>query len=318
MRYLQLLNGDKIPALGLGTYLSPPDQVERAILSALDAGYRHIDCASIYGNEREIGVALRKAFKQYPREELWITSKLWCDAHKPDDVLPALTRTLENLGLDYLDLYLIHWPVALKSGVDFPQKPDDYLTLEEVPLRDTWRAMEHCADKEIVRNIGVSNFSIKKLTALLRIAAIPPAVNQIEMHPYQQQQAQVAFARKHNIILTAYRPLASIGTPIKTTDGCNPPPLLNHPLIMTIASKHNCTTAQVLLAWLLQQGVVAIPKSVHPERIQENFKALDVCLDRNDMIAIKELDIGARIIDGTTFTGHNSPYTLENIWDGEC
>lgn len=317
MRHFQLPTGNKIPALGLGTYLSPPDKIEHAILAALDAGYRHIDCAAIYGNEKQIGAALKKALKRFSREELWITSKLWCDAHRPEEVLPALSQTLEDLGLEYLDLYLIHWPVALKPGVGLPGKRDDYFSLEEVPLRDTWRAMEDCVDREIVRDIGVSNFSIKKLTALLSTAAIPPAINQIEMHPYQQQRAQVAFARKHDIRLTAYCPLGSIGTPIATVDGCKPTPLLKHPLIMTIAKKHGSTTAQVLIAWLLKLGVVAIPKSITPERIQDNFKSTELHLDKNDMTAIAELDMGARIIDGKIFTFYNSPYTIENLWDGE-
>ncbi|MEZ0576813.1 aldo/keto reductase [Halodesulfovibrio aestuarii] len=318
MKHFQLPTGEKIPALGLGTYLSPPEKIERAILSALDAGYRHIDCAAIYGNEKHIGAVLKKAFNQYPRKDLWITSKLWCDAHKPEDVLPALTRTLEDLGLDYLDLYLIHWPVALKRGVELPETKEDYLTLEEVPLRTTWRAMEDCADRGIVRNIGVSNFSTKKLTALLSTAAIPPAVNQIEMHPYQQQRVQVAFAKKHDITLTAYCPLGSVGEARTTRKGCTPPPLLKHPLIMTIAKKHGSTAAQVLIAWLLKQDIVAIPKSVTPERIQENFKGSELSLDANDMRVIAELDMGARIIDGKVFTLHNSPYTFENLWDGEC
>lgn len=317
MRHVQLPSGDNIPILGLGTYLSPSEKIETAILSALEAGYRHIDCAAIYGNEKEIGAALQKAFKKYPREELWITSKLWCDSHAPEAVLPALTKTMNDLGVDYLDLYLMHWPVALKSGVELPQCHDDYIALEEVPLRSTWKAMEDCADKELVRNIGVSNFSTKKLQALLSTAAIPPAINQIEMHPYQQQRMQRTFAHRHGITLTAYCPLGSMGTHMTTPDGCTPPPLLKHPLIRTIANKHSCTPAQVLLAWIMKQGVVAIPKSISPKRIHENAGALDICLDLNDMTAIRELDMGARIIDGNVFTLYNSPYTKENIWDGE-
>lgn len=317
MRHVQLSSGDNIPILGLGTYLSPPEKIETAILSALDAGYRHIDCAAIYGNEKEIGAALQKAFKKYPRNELWITSKLWCDSHAPEAVLPALTKTMNDLGVSYLDLYLVHWPIALKPQVELPQCHDDYIPLDEIPLHSTWKAMEDCVHKKLVRNIGVSNFSTRKLKALLSTAAIPPAINQIEMHPYQQQRAQRTFARRHGVTLTAYCPLGSMGTHMTTPDGCAPPPLLKHPLIRTIANKHNGTPAQILLAWLMKQGVVAIPKSVSPKRIKENAGGLDICLDLNDMTAIRELDMGARIIDGTVFTLHNSPYTKENIWDGE-
>ncbi|OBQ51491.1 aldo/keto reductase [Halodesulfovibrio spirochaetisodalis] len=317
MKYVQLPSGDRMPALGLGTYLSPPEKIEQAISTALSCGYRHIDCAAIYGNEDDIGAALQKELATYKREDLWITSKLWCDCHEPDAVLPALKQTLKDLNLSYLDLYLIHWPIALAPGVELPQKHEDYITLEQVPLQATWQAMETCVEQGLIRNIGVSNFSTHKLASLLAQARIQPAVNQIEIHPYQQQKQQVAFAQKHNIALTAYCPLGSIGTPITTQDGSLPPPLLKHPLIISIAKKHSATPAQVLLAWLLKQGIAAIPKSITPERIQENFASTKLDLDTNDMTALAELDMHARIIDGRIFTHYNSPYTIENIWDGE-
>lgn len=317
MKYIELPSGDHMPALGLGTYLSTPDKIEQAITCALKVGYRHFDCAAIYGNEDDIGAALSKSFEKYPRKKLWITSKLWCDSHEPSAVLPALQQTLADLGVDYLDLYLMHWPIALKPKVELPKKQKDYFTLKEVPLIDTWHAMEECVERGLVRNIGVSNFSTHKLRTLIEDANIQPAVNQIEMHPYQQQRQQVAFAKKHNIAITAYCPLGSIGTPISTQDERIPPPLLKHPVITTIAKKHGCSTAQVLIAWLLKLNIVAIPKSVTLERIEENFRGAEIVLDTEDMTTIAELDIRARIIDGKIFTLHNSPYTVENIWDGE-
>ena len=317
MKHYQLPTGEKIPAFGLGTYLSPPDQVEAAVIAAVKAGYRHIDCAAVYGNERAVGAALKRVFEFCPREELWITSKLWCASHKQEDVVPTLEKTLDDLGLKYLDLYLVHWPVALKKGVGLPEKHEDFYSLEEVPLMETWRGMEECVTKGLVKEIGVSNYSTKKLADLLSKAAIRPAMNQIEMHPYQQQRKQVEFCKANNITITAYCPLGSMGTAMTTPDGSTPPPLLKHPVITAIAEKHAATPAHVLIAWLLRQDIVAIPKSVTPSRIQENIGACKLNLAVEDMAAIAELDMGARIIDGAIFTKHNSPYTLENIWDGE-
>ena len=317
MKQYQLPTGEHIPALGLGTYLSPPEKLEAAITEAVKAGYRHIDCAAVYGNEKAVGAGLKKAFDICPREELWITSKLWCDSHKKEAVLPALEKTLDDLGLDYLDLYLIHWPVAVKPGIGLPEAHEDYVSLEEVPLLETWHGMEDCVSRGLVKTIGVSNFSTKKLTSLLAKAAIRPAINQIEMHPYQQQRKQVAFCNANNITITAYCPLGSFGAPMMTPDGSTPPPLLRNPVITQIAENHAATPAQVLLAWLMEQNIVAIPKSVTPARINENFKSTGLTLSPDDMHAIAALDKQARIIDGKIFTLYDSPYTLENIWDGE-
>ncbi|OBQ51492.1 aldehyde oxidoreductase [Halodesulfovibrio spirochaetisodalis] len=317
MKHFTLCTGRKMPALGLGTSRIEHEKIEPAIMTALDAGYRHIDTAAIYKNELPIGAALQKGLKQYPRPDLWITSKLWCDAHKPDDVMTALKDSLYKLQLDYLDLYLMHFPVALRPGTGWPTQHEDYYTLEEVPLSETWEAMEHCVKKGLVRDIGTSNFSTVKLHDLAETARIQPAVNQIEMHPYQQQHLQRDYAKRHHILLTAYSPLGSSVDTMQQADGTKLPPLLTHPVINEIAEEHDATAAQVLLAWLMAIEVAVIPRSSSPERIQENFKATSLALTPLNIATIAELHAKAKIFNAAGFTEYDSPYSLESIWDGE-
>ena len=208
MQTLQFSNGDRMPVLGLGTWKSALGDVYNAVKTAIGQGYRHIDCAHIYGNEAEVGQALSEAFDEglVSRDRMWMTSKLWNDSHAPDRVQPALETTLANLQLDYLDLYLIHWPVAMKKGSDFPLTSDNLIALEDLPISETWQAMESLVDKGLCRHIGVSNFSIPKLESLLETARIEPEMNQIELHPYLQQSPMLDFCRQNNVHLTAYSP----------------------------------------------------------------------------------------------------------------
>lgn len=188
MSSLVFANGDPMASLGLGTWKAAPGEVGGAVTAALELGYRHLDCASIYGNEAEIGASLERACAAggLQRDQLWITSKLWNDCHATEDVRPALERSLADLGLATLDLYLIHWPVAHRHGVMMPQEPPDQLSLEQRPIAATWSAMEELVRAGLVRHIGVSNFSQAKLAALLAGADLAPEVNQVERHPYLQ------------------------------------------------------------------------------------------------------------------------------------
>ena len=198
-------------ALGLGTWKSSPGEVGGAVRTALELGYRHIDCASIYGNEAEIGQALAGAFRDgvVQRDQLWITSKLWNDCHAPEDVRPALLRSLSDLQLEQLDLYLIHWPVVHRHGVVMPEQAADQIPLEQLPLSQTWGAMEALVEEGLVRQIGVSNCSAAKIAALLPQARHRPMVNQVERHPWLQQNALLQLCQREGIGLTAYSPLGS-------------------------------------------------------------------------------------------------------------
>jgi len=316
MKTLSFANGDTIPMLGLGTWKSEPGEVYEAVLEAIKVGYRHIDCAPIYGNEPEVGQAISEAIEQgiVEREELWITSKLWCNAHKKHQVLPALKQTLSDLGLDYLDLYLVHWPVVLKDEVDFPEKGEDMVSLEKVPVQETWKGMQGCVKEGLASHIGVSNFSAKKIGEIYEYASLKPEMNQVEMHPFLQQQDLVDFCTKQGTYITAYSPLGSMDRPPMLKQE-NEPILLEHPVITGIADKHDATPAQVLIKWAIQRGTVVIPKSVNPGRIKENFESLQLQLKDDDMAAIKELDRHFRYLDGSIWTSEGSPYTTSDLWD---
>ncbi|MBL6447511.1 aldo/keto reductase [Fulvivirga sp. 29W222] len=316
MKTLQFRNGDKMPAFGLGTWKSQPGEVYAAVKEAIKTGYRHIDCAPIYGNEKEVGDALVECFDEgiVKREDLWITSKLWNDAHGTEDVEPALKKTLADLQVEYLDLFLIHWPVALKKGVSMAEKASDFFSLNEIPLSVTWRAMEAVQEKGLTTHIGVSNFSIDKLKSLSVECKIKPEMNQIEMHPYLQQQEMVDFCKEEGILLTAYSPLGSKDRPalLKADDE---PLLLEDPTITRIAQDNGITPAQVLIAWSLSRNIAVIPKSVSPDRIRQNYKAAAIELGPQEMEEIAELDRGLRYVTGNFWVVDEGPYTLENLWD---
>lgn len=315
MRTLTFRNGDEMPALGLGTWKSAPGDVGGAVRAALEIGYRHIDCAAIYGNEKEVGEALAGAMRDgvVSRGDLWITSKLWCTHHREEDVRPAIEATLSDLGLDHLDLYLVHWPVALVKEPNSPLEPGDLVSLDEIPLRETWGGMEALVDAGLAKHIGVSNDSVPKLEMHLD-ARIVPEMDQVEMHPYLQQPDLVAFAKEHAIHVTAYSPLGSPDRP-DVMRGDDDPVLLDDATIGAIAGDLGATPAQVLLAWGLQRGTSVIPKSTNPERLAQNFAAASLELPADAMSAIDALDRARRYCDGEFWCLEGSAYTVEELWD---
>jgi alcohol dehydrogenase (NADP+) len=309
MEYYTCENGDRMPLLGLGTWQSEPEKLFEAVLTAVRAGYRHIDCAYVYQNEEAVGRALKYLIDngEVRREELWITSKLWNSFHRREQVIPALRHTLASLQLDYLDMYLVHWPLAFREGVLFPQSVADLVSLSEIPISETWSGMEEAHREKLTRHIGVSNFSIKKIKELLATCAVRPENNQIELNPYLQQPALVDYCFAENIAVTAFSPLGKGDQAFK--DGLN---LYRDPVIVRTAQEQHATPAQVLLRWAIQKGIAVIPKSVTPSRIHENFEAVNLVLTTDQMAAIDRLDRHHRMSGGWNYGGE---FTLANLWD---
>jgi diketogulonate reductase-like aldo/keto reductase len=253
-------DGVEMPRLGFGTYKALGDEVERAVATAIEAGYRLIDTASVYTNEQHVGAALRAS--GLSRDELFITTKVWNDEQGYEQTREALARSLERLGLDHVDLYLVHWP-------------------RRDTLEATWHAMESLLAEGLTRAIGVSNFLPHHLESLARVATVPPAVDQVEFHPWLQQPALQSYLAEHDIALEAWAPLMKGH-------------LSEEPLLARIGQAHGVTAAQVALRWILEQGHVAIPKSVHPERIRENADVFGFELTNVELQAISDLDRGHR------------------------
>ncbi|KAL0064268.1 hypothetical protein AAF712_008853 [Marasmius tenuissimus] len=253
--HFTLNSGDKIPSVALGVWRAGKGEVGNAVKTALNAGYRYIDGAWIFNNEEEVGKALKDS--SVPRKDVWLTSKLWNSFHDPKDVEATLDDSLNKLGTDYLDLYLVHWPLAQKKA---GKQYDKELTSDQY---QTWQKLEEMVAKGKVRNIGVSNFTIAKLEALrLNPLKIDPAVNQIEMNYWFPQSDMLEWSKKTGILIQAYSPLGSTGRVSES---------LNVPIVKQIANELDITPAQVIVSWLVQRGAIALPKSVTPSRIEENF-----------------------------------------------
>ncbi|KAA8895801.1 aldo-keto reductase [Sphaerosporella brunnea] len=262
-----LNTGAAIPAVGLGTWLGEPGDVRHAVRVALESGYRHIDAAAIYNNEAEVGQGIADA--GVPRESIFLTSKLWNNARRRADVESALDESLRKLGTHYLDLYLVHWPVNFASGPSqFPRTAAGRIELAEVPIGETWAAMEALLATGKVRAIGVSNFNERRLDELLATAEVVPAVNQIEAHPWLQQEPLRRYHAEKGIHITAYSPLGN--------NIYGKARVLDDPTVQEIARDVGATVAQTLIAWAVARGTSVVPKSVTPDRIRSNFQKIEL------------------------------------------
>jgi 2,5-diketo-D-gluconate reductase A len=275
MQTVTLNNGVVMPILGFGVYQMADDECEESVLEALRVGYRLIDTASMYGNERAVGRAIKAS--GVPREELFVTTKLWIDDVSQERTRGAFAESMTRLGLDYVDLFLIHQPYHDVHGA--------------------WREMEQLLDAGLIRAIGVSNFHPDRVMDLIVHHRVPPAVNQIETHPFCQQDGAVAFLKKHGVQAESWAPFA---------EGRND--LFGNATLSAIASRHGKSVAQVVLRWLVQRGIVVIPKSVKPARIAENFDVFEFELSDDEMVAISALDTGKSL-----FFDHRDPVMVEML-----
>ncbi|XVF43479.1 hypothetical protein PTKIN_Ptkin02bG0043300 [Pterospermum kingtungense] len=275
-----------IPVIGMGTSSSPlvPEAIKAAIIEAIKAGYRHFDTASLYGTEQPLGEAIAEALRLgliSSRDELYISSKLWCTSGEKDLVLPAIQMSLRNLQLDYLDMYLIHWPVKLSEEVrQLPPKKEHVFPMD---IKSVWEGMEECKNLGLTKAIGVSNFTCKQLQELLSTAKIPPAVNQVEMNPIWQQKKLREFCKAKGIHIIAYSTLGSFNT--KWGDNR----VMECDVLQDIAKARGKTTAQISLRWLYEQGVISLAKSFNKERMRQNLDIFDWSLTEEESIKISQL-----------------------------
>jgi len=321
--YRILSNGAKIPVIGLGTFGSDNytnDQIAEAVKFAIELGYRHIDCASVYGNEKEIGKVLAELISSevVKREELWITSKVWNDMHGEGDVIKSCKQSLADLQLDYLDLYLVHWPFSNyhAPGCDGNARNPDSKPYIHEDYMVAWRQMEQLIEMGLVKNIGTSNMTIPKMELLLQDAKIKPVLNEMEIHPHFQQPELFNYMVEHDIVPIGYSPIGSPKRPERdrTADDSVD---IEDPLIVKIAERLGVHPAVVCLKWGVQRGEVVIPFSVTPSKITSNLEGImSDPLTEEEMVAIGKIDKQCRLIKGQVFLweGANG---WEDLWDIE-
>lgn len=309
---LRLKTGDFMPKVGFGLWKISKDTVAGHVVDAVKAGYRHFDSACDYANEKEVGAGIKAAIDQglVTREELWITSKLWNTYHSKEHVLMACKKSLEDLGLEYLDLYLIHFPMALKY-VPFevryppewlfdPTQPNPRMEFAKVTTAETWRAMEDLVSAGLVRNIGMCNFTVQLLRDVLNFAKVSPTVLQVELHPLNTQKALVQFAHENQIVVTGFSPLGHASYIELGMSKANESAMLS-PKVAAIATKHGKTPAQVILRWNVQRDVIIIPKSSSPARMAENIDVLNWSLAEDEMAEVESLNLNRRFNDPVDF-----------------
>ncbi len=314
MKTLTLNDGNTIPVFGLGTWKSPKDAVYEAVKEALKIGYTHIDAAWIYSNENEVGRGIGESISAgaIAREDLFVTSKLWNSFHAPEAVEKGCKETLTALGLDYVDLYLMHWPVAVKPGT-FGSNREDFIPLAECPLSATFEAMVALKQKGLARSVGVSNFSVSKLEKLIAETGVVPAMNQVELHPYNPQDELLAYCQEKGIQLTAYSPLGSGDRPdsMKAKDE---PPLLENETVKALAKSEGISAAQLLIAWAIDRATVVIPKSTNAGRIKENFAAAPHELSTDARATLDAIDIKFRYVSPESWFIPGVTYEGEGFW----
>ncbi|XP_054162254.1 1,5-anhydro-D-fructose reductase-like [Oppia nitens] len=304
VKLVQLNNGHYIPAIGLGTWTMDDKEAREAIKMAVKIGYRHVDTAWRYHNEKGVGQALKDLIldKVIARNDIFITTKVWNTFHGRELAVQAIKESLANLGLDYLDLALIHWPTGFKAGTDdiYPRKSDGSIMPSDFSLIDTWKGMEDLFRQGLAKSIGVSNFNIKQLQRVLNEASIKPSVNQFETHPFLAQQELVDFCHNNSIAVIAYSPLRQADKE-----------LLNNPVLKNIALKYNKTVAQVALRWQIDRNVIIIAKSSRKERQMENINIFDFKLEDQEIKQITALNQNNRLIDIPGIQNHPE-YPFDN------
>jgi len=315
-----LHTGARMPAIGLGTFGSDRftgEQIAEAVLGAIGVGYRHIDCAAIYGNEQLIGHSLHAAMVGgIPREELWVTSKLWNNMHGEGDVRRSCEKSLKDLQLDYLDLFLVHWPFPNfhAPGCDVTSRSADAKPYLHENFMKTWRQMEELVELGLVRHIGTSNMTIPKLQLLLRDAAIKPACNEMELHPHFQQPELFKYALRNGIIPIGFCPIGSPTRPDRDkteTDTVD----IQDPVIVKIAKRLNVHPAVICVKWAVQRGQIPIPFSVFPNEYLSNLQsAVSAPLAVEEMRAIAGIDRNCRLIKGQVFLWKDEQ-SWEDLWD---
>ncbi|MBX7527709.1 aldo/keto reductase [Qipengyuania vesicularis] len=304
---------DSIPAIGFGFWKVAREKAADIAYEAIAAGYRHLDCAADYGNEAEVGEGIARAIADglVTREDLWITSKLWNTFHAPEHVEEGCRKSLADLGLDYLDLYLVHFPIALEylpidaryppEWIHDPSASNPSMKRARVPLHRTWGAMEELVGKGLVRRIGVCNYNSGLLHDLMSYAQIGPYALQIEAHPYLVQPKLIRLARDYGLEVTAFSPLGALSY-VELDMAGKSDSVLTEPVVQQAASAHGKSPAQIVLRWGVQRGTSIIPKTSKPERMRENLDLFDFELSADEMDAISALDQGRRFNDPGVFT----------------